>query len=413
MRIDPLKLLRSVTNALFTSFRISDEDRRVTISDIESGASGSREYYVFIVLSCIIAALGLIQNSAAVIIGAMVVAPLMSPVLGVSMAIVLGEFSLLSRSFKSVGTGVLIAIAMSFLMAKTVHVDPQTPEILARTQPNLLDLIIGLAAGGAGAFALSRKSLVLSLSGVAIAVSLMPPLAVTGIGIALGNGEMAYKSFLLCFSNMVAINMAAILVFSACGFISKESDRRRKDFTRHLGISVILLLLLSLPLGYFLKLTISQSIMDRIIRTTVRKMVDRYFEGLITTGRPGDRSPAMRVGGVLPEDLGREGKLQSIQWTITGSEGAKHGTGSRKGRTMLRSNEKLIVLVDINSNYRTMDDESVTMMWKELYSALGLDPGDLVLDIRIYQSSYEVIKTEKQTEIRDRPTRIVKPSGNP
>jgi len=406
-------VLRGFINAILTSFHISDGERRSTISDIEGGASGSREYYVFIVLSCIIAALGLIQNSAAVIIGAMVVAPLMAPVMGVSMAIVLGEFSFLSRSFKSVGTGVVIAIAMSFLMAKIVHVDPQTPEILARTQPNLLDLIIGLAAGGAGAFAVSRKSLVLSLSGVAISVSLMPPLAVTGIGLALQNGEMAYKSFLLCFSNMVAINMAAILVFSACGFVSKESDTRKKDFLKHLGISMVLLILLSLPLGYFLKVTINQSIMDRVIRTTVRKMIDRYFEGLITLPQSGQHNPTDRVGGVLPEDLGREGKLQNIQWSIARRDGVRSEAVSRKGRTMLRDNEKLIVLVDINSNYRTIDDESVTVIWHELYSALGIGPGDLVLDIRIYQSSYEVIKAEGQTEIRDRPTRIIKPSGNP
>jgi len=378
------------------TFVISDEDRRERVREIYDSASGTVEYYFFIVLSCIIATIGLIQDSAAVIIGAMVIAPLMSPVLGVSMSIVRGDIPLLLRALRSVVIGVVMALAVSCLTAWIVYVNPQTPQILARTQPNILDLIVGLAAGMAGAYAMNRKSLFLSLSGVAIAVSLMPPLAVTGIGLALKNADMAYKSFLLCFSNMVAINMAAILMFTSFGFIPKKEGSTMREFRKNFLLSLILLVILAIPLGLFLQVTIRQSLMDREIRSTCRHMVDSYYRELMTVKpsppgpHEGDRRP---VGGVVPSVLGKEGELREIKWFTQ-----KIPSGSS-------FKEYVVVVVAIDSNYRTMDDDFVKKMREMLEMRLN---ARVIIDIRIYQSSYETIQMDRETEIRDRPSRRAK-----
>ena len=144
---------------------------------IRKGATAQVHFYVMIALSTIIAALGLLLNSPAVIIGAMLVAPLMAAIIGMALSIVHGDQSLLLKSARTSLAGVLIAMAIGLLIGWLVPNATTTSEIMARTQPNLLDLFVALAAGAAGAYALCRKKVAASLAGVAIAVALVPPLA--------------------------------------------------------------------------------------------------------------------------------------------------------------------------------------------------------------------------------------------
>ena len=133
-----------------------------------------------------IATLGLISNSTAVVIGAMIVAPLMDPILSLAFGLTIADNRLVKRSAITVVIGVLTVVGTSWLLASLLGANEINPEITGRTAPNLIDLVIAVAAAVAGAFTLSRDRLSNSIAGVAIAVALVPPLCVTGIGLSLG-----------------------------------------------------------------------------------------------------------------------------------------------------------------------------------------------------------------------------------
>jgi len=248
---------------------LSEDRRREVYYEVDTNAMGNAQYYILTILSCIIATLGLLNNSAAVIIGAMIIAPLMNPVMGTAMGVVRGDVALLARSLKTLIMGVvvsiLVATATSFLIPNVTDA-LNISEIMSRTSPNILDIGIGLAAGAAGAYAVSEKKIASSLAGVAIAVSLIPPLAVTGIGICLliksikipsmvKNLSSYFKifsgSFALCFANLVAINLAGIIVFTVFGFRVSPTGPDRGKFLVHFGLSLTLVAVMALVLGLF------------------------------------------------------------------------------------------------------------------------------------------------------------------
>jgi uncharacterized hydrophobic protein (TIGR00271 family) len=176
-------------------------------------------FLVLLVLSTVIAAGGLIANSAAVIIGAMIVAPLMTPMMGTAFGIVTGHGRTIFWSVLTVAAGVVTVIALAALMAGVaVGGTNITAEEMARTSPRLLDLIVAIAAGAAGAFAIGREDVSDALPGVAIAVSLVPPLATVGITLAAGENELASGALLLFLTNYVAIVLAAVVVMALMGY---------------------------------------------------------------------------------------------------------------------------------------------------------------------------------------------------
>jgi len=176
-------------------------------------------FFVLLVLATIIATGGLIANSAAVIIGAMIVAPLMTPMMGTSFGIVTGNGRTIFWSALTVTLGLVAVVAVAALMARVaVGGTTITAEEMARTNPRLLDLIVALAAGAAGAFAIGREDVSDALPGVAIAVSLVPPLAVVGITAAAGENDLARGALLLFLTNFVAIVLAAVVVMALMGY---------------------------------------------------------------------------------------------------------------------------------------------------------------------------------------------------
>ena len=151
---------------------------------LEVGAIASFRFYLMLGLAAAIATLGLIANSSATIIGAMIIAPLMNPIVSFSYAMVKLRHQLLGKSALTLLTGIFWVILVSFLITELIGIRIASSEILARANPNLLDLAVAMASGTAGAFALTRRSIGNALPGVAIAVALVPPLCVVGIGIA-------------------------------------------------------------------------------------------------------------------------------------------------------------------------------------------------------------------------------------
>lgn len=213
------------------------------------------DYFVLVLLSAAIATFGLLINSAATIIGAMLVAPLMSPLLGLGLASIRGDTLLLRYSITALIRGAVLAVLVSTVIT---WVNSQLPfislqelpvEVLARTRPSPIDLGVALAGGLAATFALALPNLSAALPGVAIATAIMPPLCVIGVGIALGDWDVALGATLLFITNAVTIAASAIALFYAMGF-----GIRRKEgegfFPRSLMISGLLTALLLAPLGY-------------------------------------------------------------------------------------------------------------------------------------------------------------------
>jgi len=253
-----------------------DRKHRKDILDyIRTSASPGFDYFFMVVLSSAIATLGLINNSPAVIIGAMVVAPLMSPILGVGLGSITADTKLARNSATALIRGAIISILLATLLTLSNIYLPFVPslleipsEVLARTQPTPNDLIIALAGGLAAAYAMAQPHLSAALPGVAIATALMPPLSTIGIGIALGRWDIAGGASLLFLTNAVTIAFAATLVFFLEGF----RPRYRQDVEKPrqtLLIAAILTGLLLIPLTIVGARFVTHTQENRLIRNVV------------------------------------------------------------------------------------------------------------------------------------------------
>lgn len=233
---------------------LSKERREEVLEQLSRSSSPNYDFYLLVVLSTSIATFGLITNSTAVVIGAMLVAPLMSPILGISLATVAGEERFFERALVAFIWGVLLAVALSTGISWVSHalpfgvLDNLPSEVITRTRPTPFDLGIALAGGAAAAYAIAQPQISAALPGVAIATALMPPLCTVGIGIAVGRYDAALGALLLFATNMVAISFAGIIVFAALGFRPRVREGTWFNLPRSLFISAGLMLLITIPL---------------------------------------------------------------------------------------------------------------------------------------------------------------------
>jgi uncharacterized hydrophobic protein (TIGR00271 family) len=211
------------------------------------------KFICLLVLAAGIATFGLLGDSLAVIIGAMIVAPLMLPIMGLAFGVSIGDRSAIFSTLLVSLTGIVTAVAVGFVLTLPIAqvVKPQAiQQIMIRTSPHLLDLMAALVTGLAGAFALSRRDVSDTLPGVAIAVSLVPPLANAGILFALGEPRLASGSLLLFGTNYVAILLTGSLVFGVMGFrkaaLSPFDPRARRQAV---AIALGALLIIAVPLS--------------------------------------------------------------------------------------------------------------------------------------------------------------------
>ncbi len=219
--IDILKLQVTIPELKEDQIEVSEElSSRVSVEEIESSIKEGMElninYYLFIMIAAFIAAAGLILNSTAIIIGSMIISPLMGPILGVSYGIISKNYLLVEKGIIGQLLGVLIAIGIGVLLASLailIYGSPTiTHEMMSRNFPTIFDLIVSIGAGLAVGFAITGK-IQSSLVGIAIAVSLMPPAVNIGVTLIYGNILLSFGSFVLLMSNILAINLTAILIF--------------------------------------------------------------------------------------------------------------------------------------------------------------------------------------------------------
>jgi len=178
----------------------------------------SQNFMVLLILATMIATFGLFINSSSVIIGAMLLAPLMQPIVSLSMGVLRQDEALQLNGAKTIATGVFAVLVTAGLIALFIPIERLTSEMAGRLSPTILDLFVAIVSGAAAAYAKSNEKILGSLAGVAIAVALVPPIAVAGIGLGWGDWSMFSTAFLLFITNLVGIVLAAAFTFAMLGF---------------------------------------------------------------------------------------------------------------------------------------------------------------------------------------------------
>lgn len=259
---------------------ITRERRGEVQIQLRDSSSPDFDFFLLVVLSCVIATLGLITNSPAVIIGAMLVAPLMSPIIGLGLASLTGDATLFRNAGVALARGALAAILIAIIITWGNQRLPFLPlqglpdEVLSRTRPTPIDMTIALAGGMAAAFALAMPAISAALPGVAIATALMPPLCSVGVAIAMGDWNAAGGALLLFITNAVTIAFASMLVFAAIGFTVKREDGH--VVPRSLVVTASLTLILLIPLTWSGLQFFHDAANNRLIEDVVRSEVARY-----------------------------------------------------------------------------------------------------------------------------------------
>jgi uncharacterized hydrophobic protein (TIGR00271 family) len=245
----------------------------------EGKIRSTTNYIILLTLATIIATYGVISGSTATVIGAMIIAPLMTPIMATTLAIILGNSPRMSRSVLAVGLSVFyvigLAIVLSIFISPLVIGFGSNPEITSRVSPNILALFVALASGAAGAFAVSREDVGDTLPGVAIAISLVPPLSVVGIALSKAQWLDAGGALLLFLTNFLAIVLAGGAVFWLSGVnvrrVSTEEDIRRK---RAVQVAMLGIVIVAVLLGFNGYRTLEQDRDTAIAQSTVTEWLN-------------------------------------------------------------------------------------------------------------------------------------------
>ena len=245
----------------YLDLRKDKDDEQLTVESIKKGVVFKGANLWILIFATFMASLGLSVNSTAVIIGAMLISPLMGPIMGIGLAVGTNDFDLMKRSFKSFLIATLFSVVTSTVFFLLSPLAEAQSELLARTSPNIYDVFIALFGGLAGVVALSTKEKGNVIPGVAIATALMPPLCTAGYGIATGNPAFFFGAFYLYFINTVFISVATYLGVRLMHFRQKEFV----DKTRELRVRKYIVFIVVATMVPALYLTVG------IIKDTVFK----------------------------------------------------------------------------------------------------------------------------------------------
>ncbi len=235
------------------SQRRSNDDLTADLDMSAGDVSAKRSaFWTMLVLSAVIATAGVLSDSTATVIGAMIIAPLSTPIMGLALGLAKGSAraTLHSAGVVLLGVALVVVVGVVFSLALPTSFDLlSNGQIASRTSPGLLDLVAAVATGFAGAIALARRDVAAVLPGVAIAISLVPPLAVVGVCLGDGAPDLAAGAFLLFLSNAVALILAGTLVFATTGYgVVRVPQRGRTRQRTYLTLAAVLAVV-ALPLA--------------------------------------------------------------------------------------------------------------------------------------------------------------------
>lgn len=291
--------LTSLPMSFQTKFKrphLATEQRQKIYRVITEGCEPKISFYILVVLSTIIAAYGLVANSTAVVIGAMIVAPLMTPIIGIALSLVSNDSELFKHAIMAEVVGVACSVALGFFVGKFTYGVELSSEILARTQPLPYDILVAVAAGLAGAYSLVNPRINAALAGVAIAVSLVPPLAASGICLALEHYDLSLGAFLLFFTNFLAIQLASVFIFIFSGFVDYTHFKQNKKlvennlsnlrgflvFSKRFLPSIVLLIIITWHLIQTLTSLVHEKQFHRELETIIREEVQKRTGARLT-----------------------------------------------------------------------------------------------------------------------------------
>jgi uncharacterized hydrophobic protein (TIGR00271 family) len=292
---------------VFESLRVSSERKLEIVREIKVGSQPSRSFYILLLAASLIASFGLMANSTAVVIGAMLVSPLMTPIIGMSLALVRGNGKFFWRATQAEIFGVMLAIGIAALFG-LLPVNPEpTSEMLARTQPNLLDLLVAVLAGFAGAYAMVDERISPALPGVAIATAIVPPLANAGLCLGIGAYAGAWGSFLLFFANFISILLVAAAVFFAAGLSSEFLSKSPWDLIRRFAWATLAFLVLIVVLSNALMEIVQARKLDSAIKQVLTVELANLYASLDsqihkTQNNEVDILAAVRAPRIIPPD---------------------------------------------------------------------------------------------------------------
>jgi len=260
----------TIIEKLFRPLRTKKQRERAE-EEIRSCAVLDATKYIIISFAGIIIILGLILDSVAIVIGGMLIAPLMHPFLGLSLGAVKGDYKLFRKTFISLVLALIFVVLFSFLISLILPFDVPGEQITARTQVNLIHLIVALAAGTIGALSIYWPKSGAGLAGVLVAAALLPPLCVIGYNLAGFDWVSSWNAFLLFLSNSIAIIFMGIIVFLLVGFKPPHLEKREKFFTENIIWSTLLLLIIAVPMTWALIKTIDNEKIERTLTNIISR----------------------------------------------------------------------------------------------------------------------------------------------
>lgn len=253
------------------------------IREVASGVERSWIYYLMLLMAGLIALLGLLTNSVAVVIGAMLISPLMGPIISSGLALTIGDLTLARRAFRTIAFSVGLTILVTAFVTLLSPLKEPTSEILARVRPNIYDLFVAMLSGIVGAVALcTKRNYLITATGVAVATAVIPPLSVAGYGLGTGQIMLGLGGFLLFFTNFVAIVLTSDLVFFIMGFRTSHGETIQYSQKKRLLMIGGLLVLISIPLVYTLVVDIQKVNTKKRIERVLKKHLNQEDRSRMT-----------------------------------------------------------------------------------------------------------------------------------
>lgn len=268
------ELLNDFTASLKHYLNIKEGvDIEATVTAIKKDVEFKGYNVYILVFSIFIASIGLNVNSTAVIIGAMLISPLMGPIVGVGLAVGTTDIKLLSRSLRNLGVTVMFSVATATLYFLISPIHEESHELLARTTPTILDALVAIFGGLAGIMASSRKEKTNAVPGVAIATALMPPLCTAGYGLAIGSVQYFFGAFYLFLLNSIFISLSTVVVvryvgFPKVDFINPVKERRVKRYI-YTFVTIVLI-----PSGFIFWNVIQESVFRQKADVFISKHIE-------------------------------------------------------------------------------------------------------------------------------------------
>jgi len=251
-------------------FCIDNDRQKKVYREIKESAQGDFDFFVLTIFSGIIITLGLVVDSSAVVIGGMLLAPLVWPILALSLGIVKGRSKLIQdSSFTLLKSTLLIFVIAIIIGIISPSYALKGTEFLSRTSPTIFELFIALAAGFVGAFVIAYPKIGAAIAGVVVAAALVPPIAVMGVSIVHGNVSLAGGAFILYLSNLIAVTFSASVLFFIAKFKGPSSESGQERRKSNMRWTLLFLLVLMVPLFLITSNTIKENKQQKIVREII------------------------------------------------------------------------------------------------------------------------------------------------